>query len=67
VSGDANRRQDDRGDLKAASDLSDEEVLELRDVWLSRLMFGWMLPFELAPAYVETHTFSEFLEAHGAG
>jgi len=41
--------------------MSEQEVLELRDVWLSRLMFnafvGW------AP---ETRSFEEFLADHAA-
>jgi hypothetical protein len=38
----------------------DDEVLALRDVWLSRLMFNMFVGW--AP---ETRTFPEFLEAHG--
>lgn len=41
---------------------SDEE-LALRGVWLSRVMFGWML--DPALAFNETRSYEQFLEARG--
>lgn len=42
-------------------ELDHDEELELRGVWLSRLMFGWMLPAPLA--FTETRSYEEFLAA----
>ena len=44
-----------------AADLDHDEEIALRGVYLSRLMFGWMLPPDLA--YVETRSYEEFLAA----
>lgn len=44
---------------------TDEELVELRDLWLSRLMFGGLVEPALQPLMTETRTFEQFLEAHG--
>jgi hypothetical protein len=52
-----------RASYNAATTLreaEDDEVRELRDLWLSRLMFNSFVGWE-----PETRTFPEFLEAHG--
>jgi hypothetical protein len=42
-------------------ELTEEEERRLRGAWMARLMFGWMLPADLA--YVETRTYEEYLAA----
>lgn len=41
-------------------DMDLDEMAELRDLWMSRLMFGWMVGMP------EHRTFAEYLDAHAA-
>lgn len=43
--------------------LDQDELDDLRATWLSRRMFGFLLRPEIAPYYIETRTFEEYVEA----